>query len=321
MKPIYVICGDDEGLVSRRCQELVDLLLEPEQRTVGLLTVDGRDAAISQVLDELRTLPFLTPRRVVVVRGADEFVSKNRPILEGYFDAPCASGVLVMTVETWPATTRLAKKLGQVGELISVSPPKPWEMPAELVAMAAQRHAKKLAREAAELLVEWTGDDWGRVCNELDKLAVFVDQEKAITVDHVEQLAGHNRLFGAFDVINAVTMGQTGLAIRQLRAMFDQDKDAEYTVVGAFAFHVRRLFQAKAMLSKGAVPATVVKELRLFWKAKDAFMTQVQRLGLEQIAGLLQALGEIDFRIKTGQARAEVAIEQLILRMGGPARR
>ena len=321
MKPIYVICCDEGGLVSRRCQELVDLLLEPEQRTVGLLTVDGRDAGISQVLDELRTLPFLTPRRVVVVRGADEFVSRNRPTLEAYFDAPCPSGVLVLTVDTWPATTKLARKLGKAGELISVTPPKPWEMPAALVAYAAQRHAKKLAREAAELLVEWTGDDWGRVCNEMDKLAVFVDQGTAITVDHVEQLAGHNRLFGAFDVINAVTTGQTDLAIRQFRAMLDQDKDAEYAVVGAFAFHLRRLFQAKAMLSKGAAPATVAKELRLFWKVKDAFMGQVQRLGIEQIAALLQALGEIDFQVKTGQARVEVAIEQLILRMGGPARR
>ena len=288
---------------------------------MGLLTLDGRDAVIAQVLDELRTLPFLTPRRVVVVRGADEFVSKNRPILEGYFNAPCPSGVLVLTVETWPPPPNWPRKLAPSGELIGVSPPKPWEMPAELIKLAPVQHAKKLAKEAAELLVEWTGDDWGRVCNELDKLAVFVDQEKVITVEHVEQLAGHNRLFGAFDVINAVTTGQTGLAVRQLRAMFDQDKDAEYTVVGAFAFHVRRLFQAKAMLSKGVAPATVAKELRLFWKVKDAFMTQAQRLGLEQIAGLLQALAEIDLQIKTGQARAEVAIEQLVLSMGGTAGR
>jgi len=315
IKPIYVICGIDGGLVGRRYQELIDQLLEPDQRTMGLLAVEGKEARVFQVFDELRTLPFLTPRRVVVVRDADDFVSENRSVLEGYFDAPCPSGVLVLTVEGWPANTRLAKKLGSVGELFSVSPPKPWEMPAELIAYAAHRHARKLAKDAAELLVELTGDDWARVCNELDKLAVFVDVPKAITVDHVEQLVGHNRLFGAFDVIDAVTAGKQGLALQRLRAMFDQDKDADYTVVGAFAFHVRRLFQAKAMLSRGANPAAVAKELRLFWRIKDAFMAQVQRLTLEQIAGLLQILAEIDFQIKTGQTRVEVAIEQLVLTM------
>jgi DNA polymerase-3 subunit delta len=316
MKPIYVIHGSDGGLVGRRYQELIDQGLEPEQRSMGLLALDGKDAAIAQVLDELRTSPFLTPRRVVAVREADDFVSKNRPLLEGYFDAPSPSGVLVLCVETWPSNTRLAKKLISVGELISVEPPKPWEMSAALIQYATQRHTKKLDKGASDLLVELTGDDWGRICNEVDKLAVFIDQERVITVEHVESLAGHNRLFGAFDVIDRVTRGQTGMAIQQLRAMFDQDKGAEYTVVGAFAFHVRRLFQAKALLLKGANQATVAKELRLFWKVKDAFMAQVQRLTLEQISGLLQRLGEIDFQIKTGQTRAEVAIEQLVLGMG-----
>jgi DNA polymerase-3 subunit delta len=319
MKPIYVIHGSDGGLVGRRYQELIDQLLDWEQRSMGLIALDGKEAAIAQVLDELRTLPFLTPRRIVAVRDADDFISRNRPLLEGYFDAPCPSGILVLTVETWPSNTRLAKKLTSVGELISVEPPKPWEMSAALIQYAAQRHAKKLAKEASDLLVELTGDDWGRICNELDKLAVFVDQEKVITIDHVESLAGHNRLFGAFDVIDRVTKGQTGMAIQQLRAMFDQDKDAEYTVVGAFAFHVRRLFQAKALLLKGANQAAVAKELRLFWKVKDSFMAQAQRLTLEQISGLLQRLAEIDYQIKTGQTRAEVAIEQMVLGMGNKA--
>ena len=320
-KPIYVICGGDGGLVSRRYQELVGQLLEPDQRAVGLWTVDGKDAMISDVLDELRTLPFLTPRRVVVVRDADEFVSKHRPALEAYFDSPCPSGVLILTVGSWPGNTKLAKKLASVGEWIGADPPKPWEMPARLIEYAAQYRGKRLARDAADLLVQLTGDDWGRVCSEMDKLAVFVGEEKAVTTDHVERLVGHNRVFGAFDVIEAVTAGNGAEAIRRLRAMFDEDRDAQYTVVGAFAFHFRRVFTARALLAKGTGPAEVVKHLRIFWKTKDAFMTQVQRLTLEQIAGVLQKLAEIDYQVKTGQTRAEVAIEQLVLTMTHHERR
>jgi DNA polymerase III subunit delta len=316
MKSIYVISGNDAGLVGQRCQELIDELLDPDQRALALFSVDGKEATAAQVLDEIRTLPLLTQRKVVVVRDAGGFVSANREILEGYFDAPCPSGVLVLTVETWQSNTKLAKKLAAAGELISVAAPKPWEMPAALVDIAAKRHAKKLAQDAADLLVQLIGDDWAQVCNELDKLALFVDQEKVISADHVEQLAGHNRVFGAFDVIDGLTSGDLGQAIQRLRAMFDQDKTAEYTVVGAFAFHVRRLFQAKAMLSKGANPAAVAKELHLFWKVKDSFMAQVQRLSLEQIASLLSTLAEIDYQAKTGQAKAEVAIERLVLTMG-----
>ncbi len=320
MKSIYVICGSDPGLVGRRYQELIDELLDPDQRVLALFSVDGKDATASQVLDEVRTLPLLTQRKVVVVRDASGFVSANRGLLEDYFDAPCPSGVLILAVETWQANTKLAKKLATAGELINVTAPKPWEMPAALVEIAAKRHAKKLHQEAADLLVQLIGDDWSQVCNELDKLVLFVDQEKVISADHVEQLAGHNRVFGAFDVIDGLTSGDTGRAIQRLRAMFDQDKAAEYTVVGAFAFHFRRLFQAKAMLAKGAHPTTVAKELHLFWKVKDSFMAQVQRLSLEQIACLLATLAEIDYQAKTGQAKTEIAIERLILTIGRMAR-
>jgi DNA polymerase-3 subunit delta len=320
MKPIYVICGSDPALVGQRYQELIDELLDPDQRALALFSVDGKDATASQILDEVRTLPLLTQRKVVVVRDAGGFVSANRGLLEDYFDAPCPSGALILTVETWQANTKLAKKLATLGELISVTAPKPWEMSASLVQLAAKRHAKKLTQEAADLLVQLIGDDWAQVCNELDKLVLFVDQERVVSADHVEQLAGHNRVFGAFDVIDGLTRGETGRAIQQLRAMFDQNKAAEYTVVGAFAFHVRRLFQAKALLAKGANPAAVAKELHLFWKVKDSFMAQVQRLSLEQIASLLATLAEIDYQVKTGQARTEVAIERLVLTMGGMVR-
>ena len=105
---IYVIAGKDEALVSSMCQELLDDLLEPEQRMTGLLSVDGDRAEISDVFDELRTAPFLTDKRVVAIRGADGFVSAHRDALERYFDKPCSTGVLVLTLSSWDSRTRLA---------------------------------------------------------------------------------------------------------------------------------------------------------------------------------------------------------------------
>jgi len=124
---IYVIVGKDESLVGARCQELLDKLLEPEQRMTGLCSVDGDEVAVAEVLDELRTTPFLTDKRVVAVRGADGFVSKHRAILETYFEKPAATGVLVLTVSGWDARTRLAKMLPKVGELIELTPPPRWK--------------------------------------------------------------------------------------------------------------------------------------------------------------------------------------------------
>ena len=313
-KSIYVIYGKEESLVNAECRALVDQLLEPQQRTTGLLNADAAQISVSDVLDELRTAPFLTDKRVVVVKEADDFVSENRQLLERYFDNPCPTGILILTVKSWPKQTKLAKKLGKVGKLISVAQPKSWQLPGRLVKYASDAHDKKLTTEAAELLVELSGDELARLYSEVDKLALFADAEKVITPGHIEQLVGHNRIFGVFQVIDAIVAGNVGQAISRLRNMFAEDKTAEYTVVGAFAFHFRRMFNAKALLGKGLRPAEVASRLRI-WGNKDGFFQQVRKMTLGQIGSVLQQLATIDFKIKTGQTKAEVAVEQLVLNL------
>ncbi|MHC4060842.1 MAG: DNA polymerase III subunit delta [Planctomycetota bacterium] len=309
---IFVIAGKEDSLVGVECDKLLGELLEPQQRTTGLFNADPAEVSASDILDELRTLPFLTEKRVVVIKGADKFVSANRELLEGYFDSPCPTGILVLTVSSWPGNTKLAKKLPKVGTLINVTQPKAWQLPQRLIQYARDAHGKNMGREAAELLIELAGDDLGRLYGEIDKLAIFADTEKAITAEHVEQLTGHNRLFNAFAVIDAITAGDVAQAVDRLRTMFAEDKSAEYTVVGAFAFHFRRMFKAKVMLEEGVRPADIVPRLRI-WSNKDSFFLQLRRMPLKKIGDILQQLADIDYAIKTGRTKPQVAIEQLVL--------
>ena len=144
-----------------------------EQRMTGLSSVDGDEASVAEILDELRTTPFLTDKRVVVVRKADGFVSKHRDILEKYFEKPAATGVLVLTVSTWDARTRLAKMLPKVGTLIELTPPPRWKLPEHLMQHAAAKHKVKLNKDAAEMLVELIGEELTQLYNEVEKLTLF----------------------------------------------------------------------------------------------------------------------------------------------------
>lgn len=311
---IYVIAGKEPSLVGAKCQTLLDQLLDPQDRMTGLLSVEGSQTSIAEVLDELRTAPFLTGQRVVVVKEADSFVSSNRPSLEKYFEKPSSTGTLILTVGSWPGQTKLAKRLPKVGKLIDVTPPKRSELPRNLAQYAHDSHGKKLDRAAAELLVEMAGEGLTQLYNEIDKLAIFVGDEKTITAGHVESLAGHNRVFGAFEVIESMIGGAPMQAIRRLRNMFEEDKSAEYTVIGAFAYHFRRMFNAKVMLQSGARPDVVGSKLRI-WSHGDRFFSQLRQTSLEQIGQYIQQLAAIDYAVKTGQAKTQVAMEQLVLRL------
>jgi DNA polymerase-3 subunit delta len=315
-KLIYVIAGKEDSLVNAQCRALLDELLEPEQRTTGLFEGQADSIPASEMLDELRTLPFLTDKRVVLLRKADDFISQNRQLLENYFDNPCASGRLIMTVNSWPKQTNLAKKLAKVGKLIAVTQPKRTELPQRLINYAYDAHNKKLSLSTAILLIELAGDELTRLYSEIDKLALFADTDKIITQRHIEPLIGHNRLFNAFAVIDAIIANNPGKAVERLRSMFAQDKSAEYTIVGAFAFHVRRMFEAKVLFNKGCRIGEIAKRCRI-WNNKDNFFAQLKKISLKQIGDYLQQLAETDYAIKTGQAKATIAMEQLVLKLAG----
>jgi DNA polymerase-3 subunit delta len=314
IEPIYVIVGEEKSLVDAECEKLLEKLLASGERATGLFTAEPAEISVSEVLDELRTLPFLTGKRVVLVRDAGKFVSENREILEKYFDNPCTTGVLILTVRSWPERTRLAKKLATTGRLLSVAQPKRWQLPGRLMQYARDAHGKGLSETAAELLVELAGDELVRLYGEVDKLALLAQDEKLITEQHIESLIGHNRMHNAFTVIDAIMAGDRGQAIYRLRNMFAEDKAAEYTVVGAFAFHFRRMFNAKVLLEKGVDVVEIAKMLRI-WGDRQGFFAQLRRMSLEQLGVILQQLAATDYAIKTGQTKAGAVIERLVLSM------
>ena len=311
---IYVIAGTDNSLVNYQSQELLNGLLEPSQRATGFFDAEAATVMPQEVLDELRTAPFLTDKRVVRIKDADDFISRNRPLLEKYFDNPCPTGRLILTVNSWDSRTKLAKKLPKVGKLISIVPPSRKELPYRLMEYAKDAYDKNLSQTSAILLIELTGDELTRLYSEIDKLALYTGQEKIITPKHIESLIGHNRLFNAFAVIDAIIAGNAAVAIERLRGMFEADKSAEYSVVGAFAYHVRRMFNAKILLDKGLRPGEIEKRLRI-WGNTNAFFTHLRKISLKQIGLYLQQLGETDYKIKTGQTQATVAMEQLVLHL------
>ena len=211
-QPIYVIASKEESLVSQKCREMLEELVEPSERATGLFNADPKEVEAADILDELRTAPFLSDKRVVVIKGADDFISQNRELLEKYFDNPCTTGILILAVNTWRSNTRLAKKLPKVGKLVTVTQPRAWQLPGRLVQYASDAYSKRLSKDAAELLVELTGDDLVRLYSEIDKLALFADSEKTIIMEHVEKLIGHNRLYNAFAVIDKCLAGNAGAA-------------------------------------------------------------------------------------------------------------
>jgi len=316
-KSLYVIVGQDAYLVGQDVEKLLSRLLEPDQRDMALYQPEAEKADGAEVLDELRTLPFLASRRVVLIKEAEPFVTAYAELLEKYLDHPSPTGVLILTVGTWDSRRRLSKKVAadNRAELIEVGEIKPWHM-SGFASTCAQEKGVRLGPGAAELIVELIGNETGRVAAEIDKLIMFKHPAKMITVEDVEELIGASRMFNAFEVIESLSGQDKGVAFDRLRRMFQASRDAEYTVIGAFAFHFRRLFRCKALIEKGeSEQAAMLKTGVKFPKMQEKFIKQIRRFSLRDFGQFLAELGGMDYQAKTGQGDIPSNMEKFFLRM------
>lgn len=311
--PVYVIQGKDMFLVNKRCEKLLSTLISDDEREMGLVVCEADKTEVSTVLDELRTAPFLAERKILLMREADKFISSNSDVLLKYLDKPSSRGVLVMTVSTLRSNTKIAKKIKQVGDFEEIGELKSRDLTGYAVELARNEHGRKLPPDAARLVVEYAGDDPALIANEVAKLAVYVGERDIITPNDISALCGANRHYDVFNVIDAMTSGRTDVAVGRIRDMFVSNKDAEYTVVGAFAFHFRRMFQARAMLDDRIPAGQITKDLRIYYGA-DQFLRNLAKWNLNALAEVMKALARIDYEGKTGQARIQIEMEQLVVK-------
>ena len=87
-QPIYVLVGDEPFLKRRVLDALRLLVLGPEGGDFGLSAYPGDRATFAAVFDELQTLPFLSPRRLVLLEDADPFVTRTSGSLTNIVGLP-----------------------------------------------------------------------------------------------------------------------------------------------------------------------------------------------------------------------------------------
>src|SRR5262245_63360506 len=96
--PLYVLHGDEPFLKRQVLNALRDKALGPNAEEAAWSSYPGDKAAFAEVCDELETMPFFSPKRMVVVEGADPFVTRFRSALEKKVSNLPATGVLVLDV-------------------------------------------------------------------------------------------------------------------------------------------------------------------------------------------------------------------------------
>ena len=300
-KPVYALVGEESFL---QLQKLAEIRAELPRDT-QVVDVDGEQSQLADVLDELRSFAMFGGGKLVVVRDADDFVSRFRDKLEDYVASPCDSGVLVLRLRSLPKTQRIFKLISKVGQVHECAPLKQHQLPAWIVNRAKTAHKLTVDRSAAALLAELIGADLGRIDNELAKLALQAPAGK-LTSETVLAAVSFQREQQMWDLTNELAMGRPVEALKRWRHLVQLDSSAEFRAVTWLTMWLEDM---GTILRGGDLG-------KMSWKYRDhlpQFIKVARSFGRQRLRLAVDLLAEMDLRAKSGLGDAATNVEQFIL--------
>src|SRR5262249_26975414 len=261
-------------------------------------------------------LPFLSPRRVVVIEQADEFVSEHRSELEKYVANP-AKGVLILDVRTWPSNTKLAKAVPDEATIMCKAIAAA-QVPRWCAQHAQTAYGKKLVGSAAQLLIEYVGPPLGLLDQELAKLSAFVGDRKTIAAEDVDTLVGRSRAAETFKIFDAIGQGRAADALAILHRLLDQGEDP-HAILGAFSWQLRRAAQVYRLTQLGQPISQALAEFGVRDFAMARWEQLMHHLGKQRLERLFAWLLEVDLGFKGGTPLPPaLQLERFVVRLAQP---
>jgi DNA polymerase-3 subunit delta len=319
--PLYAVCGEELFLRRQAITELVDEILGPADRSLAMSEYDGKNESLepADVLDDLRTLPFLVERKLVLLRDGDLFVKQYRAELEAYAEKPCERSVFVLECKSLPANTRLYKRIAAAGEVVKCEPIKAYQVPAWLTDRAKQTYGKRLTPKAAAMLCDLIGPELGQLDAELQKLTVYVNSRDRIDIGDVEALGGRCReeqVWGFCRPSRRETEPRPCTFGKRSADGPGRDRTGDRGI----GVQRRRLLAAKRAELAGR-PLDELRKLMMIWRDDPRLQRELNAFSVDQIEQMLCRLLDADVAAKSGGMSVRSSIETFIVELCRPRKK
>lgn len=276
---VYLLQGEDEVEKAGLAHEFEELVEEGLRafnveriHTGDVTNGDKLAAAVSSVATAVRTLPMMSPRRVVIVLQAhgllvpkreSEAATRALEELEDLLKNPDPQTTLVLVAGTLDKRSRIYKLLAKQATLVECGVLESVDDAARWVSNRVAAADMKIEPAGARLLAERCGTDVKRLRNDVDRLLLYALGQKMVSLDDVREIVGPAALQDDWAMANAIEAGDGKTALRQLALMLDAGAAPEQ-IMGQLGWLVRTKFpfQAPAML-KPAVQALFRTDLDL----------------------------------------------------------
>lgn len=269
-----------------------------------------KDPQVDDIVASLNTFPMGAEFRLVILTNCDKLPkAMSEPLVE-YFANPSPTTVCLVVATTLAKNTRLYKAIKKLGDkaIIDCAPKKTWEMPPQVVKMAAA-HGKAMGLPAAEALVARSGENARMLDNELKKLASMVTGSE-ITLADIERHVMRTAEVKPWEFLNAVAARDL---VRSLELLKLQPAKSEVRLWSLLVTRLRELIIAKSLDTRGQGSQLATTLGVQGWQVKN-HLSWARRWRMDELLEALSQAIEVELALK-GSRDSELALRMWVISM------
>lgn len=294
-KPIYFLMGEEPFYIDAISKYIEQNVLSEAEKGFNQMVLYGRDVSIEEIVENAKRYPMMAEKQVVIVKEAQD-LSRTIENLLSYALNPQPSTVLVLCYKykTLDKRKKLAKTIVEKGILFESKKMYEDKIPDWIRRVLAGR-GYTITPKASQMLVEFLGDDLGRISNELEKLQLIIKPGDQITPQLVEENIGISKDFNNFELQNAIGERdiKKAFAIVQYFSQNPKNNPLPMTIALLYGFF-SKLLKYHALTNKGeAAKALGVHPYFL----KD-YHTAARNYPMKKVSSNISVIREIDMKSK-----------------------
>jgi DNA polymerase-3 subunit delta len=347
----YLIHGGEEYLAGWAATNLLDRLLPGTARGEGLMEFDfrHRSPGAKGFMDMPGTLFADESLRVMLLKnppvaGAEAKEFAGRFLAQA---APKTVAVVTSSREIAASSPLFQHISDQKGTILKVPAIDSQQEATAFLEFLATRNLRSQVKADAsvlqEVLLRVGLEEPRQLVREMEKLSLYVGNDRPATPDDVRQIITASPSDNAFSLLAQITGGRANDALAALTSLLAQ-RTPHVLLVGAIGHELRRLLQARAILDSGEVSPALVsggfddfrrgfddekrqamaqrlpaeRRNNLFLQHPYAIFRCLQQalpLSRETLARCLEAVVEADFQLKTSSQPEGQILEALTLEL------
>ena len=315
IRPIYFLFGEEAYYIDKVAEYIEKNVLTEEEKGFNQTVLYGRDVSIDDIVGNAKRYPMMAERQVLIIKEA-QHLSRTIENLVSYAENPQPTTVLVVCYKYKKLDKRkkLYKAVQKSGVLFESK--KLYESKvADWIRRTLNGQGYQIAPKASHLLVEFLGNDLGKIVNELKKLQGVLPKDTQITAAHIEEHIGFSKDFNNFELKKAIGERNVVKATRIISYFAQNPKDNPFVLTVSLLYtFFAQLLQYHGLRDHSA--KGVASALRINPYFVGEFQIAAKNYPMKKVSSIVSHLREMDLKGKgvnaNGLPEADLLKELLV---------